>query len=77
MLVNPLSAEHFLKITKNLMKKSEFANFLVEVQTPPMALFWRLFLQNLMVNRTRISIWCTDEEKVVKIVISVEMVKSS
>ena len=42
-----------------------------------MALFWRLFLQNLMVNRTRISIWCTDEEKVVKIVISVEMVKSS
>ena len=30
-----------------------------------------------MLNRTRVSIWCTDEEKVVKIVISVEMVKSS
>ena len=59
--------------------KKKFANFLVTFgrQTPPMALFWRLFLQNLLVNRTRISIWCTDEEKVVKIVISVEMVKSS
>ena len=42
-----------------------------------MALFWHLFIQNLMVNRTRISTWCTDEEKVVKIVISIEMVKSS
>ena len=27
--------------------------------------------------RTRISIWCKDEEKVVKIVIAVEIVKSS
>ena len=42
-----------------------------------MALFWRLFIQNLMVNRTHIPIWCAEEEKVVKIVISVEMVKSS
>ena len=42
-----------------------------------MALFWRLFLQNLMVNRMRIPIWSADEDKVLKIVISVEMVKSS
>ena len=57
-----------------MKKKSEFANFLV---MRPMTLFWRLLLQNLMLNRIRISVWCTDEEKVVKIVISVEMAKSS
>ena len=31
-----------------------------------MALFWRLFLQNLMVNRTCIPIWCADEDKSIK-----------
>ena len=42
-----------------------------------MALFCRLFLQSLMVIRPHIPILCADEEKVVKIMISVEMVKSS
>ena len=66
-LLTPWLRIIFLKVTKNLMEKK--ANLLTtcwclgEAQSPSMSLVWRLFILNLMLNRTRISVWYTDEEK--------------
>ena len=61
-------------------KKGNFLTFcwcLGEAQSPSMPLVWRMFILNLMLNPTRISLWYTDEEKAAKLAISIEMVKSS
>ena len=69
-LLTPWLRIIFLKVTKNLMEKKP--NFLTfwwrfdEAQSPSMPPIWRLFILNLMLNRTGISVWYTDEEKVNK-----------
>ena len=63
-LVNPLTADNILKVTKNLLKRK--ANLLTfwwrlgEAQSPSMPLIWRLLILKLMLNRTRISVWYTE-----------------
>ena len=60
-------------------KKANLLTFwwrLGQAKSPSMPLIWRLFILKLMLNRTRISVWYTDEEKVAKLAISIEMVKS-
>ena len=65
----------FLKVTKNLLEKKAnlltFWQHLGQAQSPSTPLIWRLFILKLMLNRTRISVWYTDEEKVAKLAISI------
>ena len=81
MLFNPLTADNVFKCHQTFNGKNrEFANFLVTFGRSPIAIYaltWRLFILNFLLNRTRISVWYTDEEKVAKLAISIEMVKSS
>ena len=60
-------------------KKANLLTILVTFGPSPIAIYasyLRLFILKLMLHRTRISVWYTDEEKVAKLAISIEMVKS-
>ena len=75
MLVNPLTPDNFNKSHQKFNgKKSEFAKFwwrLAEAQSPSIPPIWRLFISNLMLNQTSISVLYTYEEKVAKLALSI------
>ena len=75
MLVNPLTADNIFKSHQKFNgKKCNFLTFcwcLGEAQSPSMPLIWGLFILNLMLNRTLIFVWYTEEEKVAKFSLSI------
>ena len=81
MLVIPLIADNLLKSHQKFNgKKNEFANIVVTFGRSPIAIY-ATYLSPVCLKfnaeSNALSVWYTDEEKVAKLAISIEMVKSS
>ena len=81
MLAIPLIADNLLKSHQKFNgKKNEFANIVVTFGRSPIAIY-ATYLSPVYLKfnaeSNPLSVWYTDEEKVAKLAISIEMVKSS
>ena len=81
MIVNPLTADNLFKSHQRFNgKKKEFANIVVTFGRSPISIYATylspVYLKFNAESNPQ-SVWYTDEEKVAKLAISIEMVKSS